>query len=127
MTAGEAEEEEEEKGQEVEEEEDEGRRKKKTLQLASPPVDCCFVHFPDACKLQWSIDDNAAHGGGERAVGSMVIMEGLMGSALMEAGRQRLRVMSSACCHVIIIIVVVGVMFPCYYYYCSCWRTCYAV
>ena len=30
------------KGQEAEEEEDERRRKKKS-QLASPPVDCCFV------------------------------------------------------------------------------------
>ena len=49
---------------------------------------------------------NETHGGGGRAVGPMMIMDRLTGSALAEGGRRRRRVSLSARLHVITIIVV---------------------
>ena len=68
-----------------------------------------FLFF-NSHKLQRSVDANVAYSGGGLAVGPMVIMDGLTGSALTEDGRRRRRVLLLARLHVIIIIVV-GVIF----------------
>ena len=68
------------------------KEEEKHSHLVSLQVDYCFVCYFDTCKLRRSVGANAAHGDDGQAVRSIVIIDWLMGSTLVEAEKRRQRV-----------------------------------